>query len=171
MRSQLAGVALIAAALAATTAMAQQPGSAFDPPTAEERVNLRQLLAIVRHADRVVALPVVGTGTGLSIEWAVAEKPVEVALSTGRALGRRLLGHPWERMSVKACPFQPGVAFRFYRGVRSTQVLICFSCGEMALDGLGGALGNKKMLGDAELEAWRRAARQAFPNEDFGSLH
>jgi hypothetical protein len=73
-------------------------------------------------------------------------------------------------MSVKACGFQPGVAFRFYRGTGSAQVLICFACAEMALYGLGGALGNKKMLGDADLEAWRSAARKAFPAGDFRSL-
>lgn len=63
-----------------------------------------------------------------------------------------------------------GVAFRFYSGARSTQVLICFSCGEMALDGIEGPLGNKKMLDDGDLEAWRGAAQQAFPAEDFRSL-
>jgi hypothetical protein len=157
--------------MAPTLAAGQQPtSSAFDPPTAAERMQLRQLLGIVRQADRVVALPVVAAGTGLSMEWAVAEKPVPVPLATGRALGRRLVGFDWERMSAKACGFQPGVAFRFYDGAHSAQVLICFACGEMALDGLGGALGNKKMLADADLAAWRRAAQQAFPAGDFRSL-
>jgi hypothetical protein len=159
------------AALAATPALAREPKSpVFDEPTAAERARLRELLDVIRQADRVVALPVVGAGTGLSLAWAVAEKPVAVPLESGRSLGRRLVRHDWDRMSVKACGFQPGVAFRFYDGARSAQVLVCFGCGEMSLDGVDGPLGNKKMLDYADLEAWRRAAKKAFPKEDFSSL-
>lgn len=155
--------------LAATSAGAQAlPKVEEEPIPVAQRQRLRELLDIVEDADRVVALPVVAVG--LSLESAVAEKPVKVDLATGRSLGRRLLRHDWERMSVKACGFQPGVAFRFYQGDRSTQVQVCFMCGEMALDGIDGIYGDKKMLGDADLEAWRRAARKAFPGQEFRSL-
>jgi hypothetical protein len=158
--------------LAVTSVAAAQdlPKVKEEPIPAAERQRLRELLDIVQQADRVVALPVQGVGTGLSLESVVAEKPVTVALETGRSLGRRLVRHDWGRMSVKACGFQPGVAFRFYQGDRSAQVLICFMCGEMALDGIDGIYGDKKMLGESDLEAWRHAAQKAFPNREFRSL-
>jgi hypothetical protein len=156
--------------LAAAAAAQDLPKIKEEPVPAAERQRLRELLDVVQHADRVVALPIVAAGPALSMATAVAEKPVKVDLATGRSLGRRLVRHHWETMSVKACGFQPGVAFRFYQGNRSAQVLVCFSCGEMALDGISGIYGDKKMLDDADLEAWRRAAQKAFPGGEFRSL-
>jgi hypothetical protein len=96
----------------------------------------------------------------------VDEEPVAV----GRSLGRWLVRYDRGRMSAKACRFQPGVAFHFYQGDRSSQGQICFTCGEMALDGIEGIYGDKKMLSDADSDAWRRAARKAFPDKDFVEL-
>jgi hypothetical protein len=153
-------------------AAAQTPPKLEEEPIpAAERIRLRELLDIARKPDRVVALPMEPVGGPFSLASAVAEKPVKVDLATGRSLGRRLVRHDWGRMSVRGCLFQPAVAFRFYQGEHSTQVLICFSCGEMALDGIPGLYGDKKMLADADLEAWRSAAQKAFPTERFNSLH
>jgi hypothetical protein len=41
----------------------------------------------------------------------------------------------------------------------------------MALDGVTGILGNKQALGDAERKTLQRAARKAFPLQDFRPLH
>jgi hypothetical protein len=171
MRKLLAGVAVVVAALAATPALAQKPKSTvFEEPTAAERVRLSELLDIVRRADRVEALPIEVTGVGLSSEGTVVERPVTVDAAAGRKLGRMLLRHDWDRGSMRACMFEPGVAFRFHHGDRTAQIQICFRCGEMALDGVSGQLGNKQMLGDADRKAWRRAAQKAFPDGDFQSL-
>jgi hypothetical protein len=59
MRNLLAGLAVVAAGLAATPVLAQKPkSSAFEEPTAAERARLRELLDVVRRADRVEALPI-----------------------------------------------------------------------------------------------------------------
>jgi hypothetical protein len=172
MPRRLAGYALVVvAALAATPALAQKPTSSpFDEPTPAERVRLGELLDVVRHAQRVEALPVEVVGEGLSSMGKVVERPVAVDAATGRRLGRILLRHDWDRGSMSACMFEPGVAFRFRHGDRTAQVQICFKCGEMAIDGVSGQLGNKQKLGDAARRDWRRAAQKAFPAGDFQSL-
>src|SRR5688500_13068339 len=171
MRSQLAGVVLVVTTLAATTAIAQKPkASAFDEPTPAQRARLKQLLDVVRRADRVEALPIELSGEGLVTMGKVAERPVAMDDVTGRKLRGILLRHDWDRGSMSACMFEPGVAFRFRHGERTAQVQICFRCGEMALDGLAGQLGNKQRIGDVERTAWRRAAQKAFPKGDFQSL-
>ena len=151
--------------LAATSAAAQDlPKVQEEPIPVAERQRLRELLDIVAHADRVVALPVKATsGEGLSTKYDVVEKPVKVDLETGRSLGRRLVRYDWDSWSAMACMFQPAVAFRFYQGDRSAQVQICFTCGEMARRD-GGPLRQQE---DAPKAArpWRRAARKALPDE------
>jgi hypothetical protein len=159
--------------LAVTSAAAAQelPKVKEEPIPVAERQRLRELLDIVEHADRVVALPVKATsGEGLSTQYDVVEKPVKVDLETGRSLGRRLVRYDWAGWSASACMFNPAVAFRFYNGARSTQVQICFMCGEMALDGIHGLYANKKALPGGDRKPWLRAARKAFPNEQFVEL-
>jgi hypothetical protein len=128
------------------------------------RLPLAQLLDIVDGADRVEALPVTMSGMGLSASHHVEERPVQLDSKTGQALGKVLTGFDWDSGSPMACMFQPAVAFRFHRGDRHAQVLICFECSEMMLDGLEGPLGGKKPLGDSR-RTWLRAAKRAFPND------
>jgi hypothetical protein len=157
--------------LAATMASAQGPPYPKGEPIPEaETRQLRTLLDIVRHADRVEALPVTATaGEGLSAKYDVVEKPVLVDAATGRSLGRLLTRYDWTGWSPSACMFDPAVAFRFHKGGRAAQVRICFVCGEMALDGIAGRFGQKKMIRSGR-ESWRRAAQKAFPNERFTEL-
>jgi hypothetical protein len=127
------------------------------------------VLLAVTSAAAAQELPK-ATGDGLSTTYDVVEKPEKIDVETGRSLGRRLVRYDWAGWSASACMFDPAVAFRFYSGARSTQVQICFMCGEMALDGIGGLYGNKKGLPDADRKAWRRAAQKAFPDERFVEL-
>jgi hypothetical protein len=82
---------------------------------------------------------------------------------TGRALGRILTRYDWTSWSPSACMFDPAVAFRFTRGKASTAVKVCFMCGEMVLNDVGGRFGEKKILSFASRNAFLRAAKKAFP--------
>jgi hypothetical protein len=149
---------------------AAMPAAAQGPPygpedriPVSEQKQLAAMLEIVRHAERVEALPVKVEGMGLDSEARPVEKPVSVDAASGRALQRVLARYDWSRWSPMACMFQPGVAFRFTARARSTVVLVCFLCGEMALDGMPGRLGEKKILDPADRNAFLRAAKKAFP--------
>jgi hypothetical protein len=150
---------------AATAAGAQDPDTRI---TAAQRKQLAAMLDVVRSADRVEALPIRGEGAGLSATFTVVETPVPVDGATGRALGGLLLRHDWTRWSPMACIFDPGVAFRFRRGGEAVVVQVCFMCGEMALDGIEGALGRKKALEPSERRTLLRAAGKAFPGKFDG---
>jgi hypothetical protein len=76
-----------------------------------------------------------------------------------------LAAHDWSRWSPMACIFDPGVAFRFRRGSEAVVVEVCFMCGEMALDGIEGPLGRKKVLEPSERRMLFRAAQRAFPKQ------
>jgi hypothetical protein len=171
MRRILAVCGVPLMALAATIASAQGPPFPKEEPIPEAEVRqLRDLLDIVQHADRVEALLVKATsGEGLSTNYDVVEKPVLVHLSAGRSLGRGLVRYDWSSWSPSACMFDPAVAFRFHKGGRAAQVRICFMCGEMALDGIAGRFGQKKIIRSGR-ESWLSAARKAFPNEKFPEL-
>jgi hypothetical protein len=158
--------------LAATSAAAAQdlPKIKEEPIPVAERQRLRELLDIVAHADRVVALPMKARAGELDSMARVVEKPVPVDAAAGRSLGRRLVRYDWDSWSAMACMFQPAVAFRFYQGDRSAQVQICFTCGEMMLDRMDGRLGDKKLLSKADKDAWLRAARKSFPDRRFVEL-
>jgi hypothetical protein len=164
-RRSMRHTALALAALAAcwTPAAAQGPPYVREEIPAAEKKQLAALLDVVRNAERVDALPVGQIGEGLSSTAKVEEKPVLVAPATGRGLGRILTRYEWTSWSPMACMFQPGVAFRFTRGKQSTTVLVCFMCGEMALEDIDGRLGQKKKLDDDEHNAFLRAAKKAFP--------
>jgi hypothetical protein len=160
MRSRL--LALLIVLGTATPAAAQGPDTQV---TAAQRRQLATMLATVRNAERVEALPIRGEGEGLSATFTVVEQPVAVDGATGRALGRLLAAHDWTHWSPMACIFDPGVAFRFRRGSEAVVVEVCFMCGEMALDGIGGPLGRKRVLEPRERHALLRAAKKAFPRQ------
>jgi hypothetical protein len=144
------------------------PAGAQDPDTkvtAAQRKQLAAMLDTVRNAERVEALPIRAEGTGLSATFTVVERPVDVDGATGSALGRLLAAHDWTRWSAMACIFDPGVAFRFRRGGEVVVVEVCFMCGEMALDGIEGPLGRKKVLEPGERRVLLRAAQRAFPKQ------
>jgi hypothetical protein len=156
--------------LAATSGTAAQdsPEIKTEPIPAAERGRLRELLAVVRNAERVEALPVRGEGTGLSATYRVVEKPVVLDSATARSVERLLASYDWPSGSAMACLFEPAVAFRFRRGNEAAVVQVCFLCGEMALDGIDGPLGDKKWLAPKERRTLLRAAKKAFPTEFEG---
>lgn len=160
MRSSL--LALLIVVGAAIPAGAQDPDTKV---TAAQRKQLAAMLDTLRNAERVEALPIRGEGEGLSATFTVVEEPVPVDGATGRTLGRMLAAHDWSRWSPMACIFDPGVAFRFRRGSEAVVVEVCFMCGEMALDGIEGPLGRKKVLEPRERRALLRAAQRAFPKQ------
>jgi hypothetical protein len=156
--------------LAATPGAASQdlPKIKGEPMPAAELGRLRDLLTIVQHAERVEAPPIRQEGEGLSASFHIIEKPVLLDSATGRSVRRLLAGYDWPSGSAMACVFQPSIAFRFRRGNDATVVLVCFFCGEMALDGVHGSLGDKRWLAPKEHETLLRAAKKAFPKEFDG---
>lgn len=156
---------VIGLAMAAPAAAQGPPYGPDDVIPEGQRQQLAALLDVVRHADRVEALPVAIEGVGLSSTARIVEEPVAVDTASGRSLGRRLVAYDWTRWSPSACMFNPAVAFRFRRGAEATVVQICFECGEMALDGIEGRFSEKKILSASDRRAWLRAAKKAFPRE------
>jgi hypothetical protein len=167
MRLPVLVLLLVGVGVAAAAAQGQ-PGGPDDKVTAGQRKQLAAMLDTVRNAERVEALPMGAEGTGLDSMARVIEKPVPVDAAAGRALGRVLTQYDWTRWSPMACMFQPAVAFRFRRGAEAAIVQVCFLCGEMALDGMPGPFGDKKILDPRDRNAFLRAAKKAFPNQFDG---
>jgi hypothetical protein len=157
MRQGFSALVLVAV-WAASVAVHGPPGDRQDP-------QLAMVLDVVRRAERVEALPVSVEGEGLSAIYRVVDRPVPLDTATGRALARLLIDHDWAQGSAMACAFQPSVAFRFRRGIESVSVRVCFLCGEMALDGIGGPLGGKQSLEPGARRTLLRAAKTAFPKQ------
>jgi len=156
-------LALMLAGLSIAPASAQGPpyGPEDVIPEAEKR-QLSAMLDVVRGAERVEALPV--KTEDMALVGHVVEEPMPVDPVTGRALGKLIARYDWTRWSAMGCMFQPAVAFRFRRGNDSTMVEVCFECGEMALSGMAGRFGDRKLLDSGERKAFLRAAKKAFPD-------
>jgi hypothetical protein len=67
----------------------------------------------------------------------ILDDPTPVPVETAGRLSELLLANEPYLQSYKMCVFQPGVAFRFWRGAESVDVLVCFSCSDLAFQALG----------------------------------
>ena len=65
--------------------------------------------------------------------------------------------------SLKLCEFNPGLAFRFYKGKEVLDILLCFQCDEIKF------YHNQKLLGQADVDPARadlvNLSKQLFPKD------
>jgi hypothetical protein len=120
-------------------------------------------LAPLREPDRAEALPVQIAGAGLSSDYRVVERPVALGPKTMQGLRKTFLNED-AFGGMTACMFDPAVAFRFYKGTKSVQVLVCFMCGEVVFENADGRGLTRKMVMSREARTQLlAAARRAFP--------
>lgn len=149
------------------------------PPAATDRTSellASKALAAVRTPDRVESLPVenllgskdkktAATETSLPGRFRIVPEPQPVAADLVPKLSRLLLSRSSYADGYKACIFDPGVAFRFWKGSAAVDVLVCFHCGDLGFQVVGApeALGPKLAFDPARAELARlvRAARPA----------
>ncbi|MDB5292466.1 MAG: hypothetical protein JWL69_3707 [Phycisphaerales bacterium] len=84
----------------------------------------------------------------------------------GARLGAVLLDdRSYEWNMAKACMFDPGVAFRLWRGEESVVVLICFKCDEVGIAPDDSVKDLRTKNADPGIPALRRLAQEAFPDD------
>ena len=73
--------------------------------------------------------------------------PVDAGL--GAELSRIVLDPASYDAFYKPCGFEPGVAFRFWKGQKAVDLLVCFHCTDLAFQGVGAseAIGGKLSFG------------------------
>jgi hypothetical protein len=132
---------------------------------------------VLAAPDRVEAYRVSGV-RGYSPTSAPAERPAGMAgypiTATGRnqskdfgaRLGAVLLDDKtYEWNMAKGCMFDPGVAFRLWKGEESVVVLICFKCDEVGIAPDDSVKGLRIKDADPGILALRRLAQEAFPDD------
>lgn len=150
-------VAIAAAALAAAAAAAaeEQEGSQEE---FTENLLISPELDPVRSPDRVESLPVehvpqfpdvadgrhpgsrkdaVPMKTTLPGRFRILDEPVPVPPKIAAELSRVLLDPASYPTVYKPCEFTPSIVFRFWRGKSAVDVLVCFSCEDLAFQVMG----------------------------------
>jgi hypothetical protein len=129
-----------------------------------ERLFKTPAFAPLREPDRIEVLPVRIIGQGLSSTYRVVEKPVAVDAQAMGKLRKTLLDTD-SYGGFTACMFDPGVAFRFYKGTQSVQAVFCFMCGEVIFEDASGRNLSDRMWFAAARTEVLAAARKAFPKD------
>lgn len=131
----------------------------------------RSATFILRHADRVEVFRVSpkraeqpGSDTigGYPIIAVGKEQGPEFAARLGEVL------RSWGvARSSKKCAFEPGVAFRVWRGDRALEVLVCFKCDDLWPHVVGepGTLSEEWLEFDATRPDLVALAKEAFPDD------
>ena len=135
-------------------------------------------LEALRTPDRVESLPVesllrstdktaVPTKTSLPGRFRIVPEPRPVPEALAAQLSRLLLARSSYADYYTMCIFDPGIVFRFWKGERAVDVLVCFHCGDLAFQvaGASEALGAKLAFEPmrAELARLVRASRPGDP--------
>ncbi len=98
-------------------------------------------------------------------DWPITSGPITVDAKTAAEL-TAVFSNPatydWD--SAKGCEFDPGVAFRFTDESGSTDVLLCFSCDEMAVVRGGKRIGGEDT--DSARQKLVAIAKRLFPQDE-----
>jgi hypothetical protein len=131
----------------------------------------RSATTILRNGDRVEVFRVSSKRADGGVADTIGGRPI---LATGKEQGPDFaarLGRVLRSWSVapssKKCAFEPGVAFRIWRGDKALEVLICFKCDDLwpHVVGESGSFNDEVLAFDpvrAELVA---LAKEAFPDD------
>ena len=127
--------------------------------------------SILRNGDRVEVFrvspkweknPTVSNIGGFEILATGKEQGPEFAARLGKVL------RSWGvAPSSKKCAFQPGVAFRIWRGDRALEVLVCFKCDDLwsHVVGESGTLHDEVLAFDPVRAELVTLAKEAFPDD------
>jgi hypothetical protein len=134
-------------------------------------------LEALRTPDRVESLPVesligstdkttTATKTSLPGRFRIVPEPKPVPADVARQLSRLLLSRRSYSDHYTLCGFDPGVAFRFWKGSDAVDVLVCFTCTDLGFQAVGApeALG-PKLAFDPIRGDLARLVRAARPDE------
>jgi hypothetical protein len=146
-------------------------------PGASAPVLESPLLEAVAHPDRVESLTVRSllepesglepTPSNLPGPFRILDDPTPIPVETASQLSQLLLANASYLQAYKMCIFQPGVAFRFWKGTESVDVLVCFSCSDLAFQVTGAAEAvGTKLAFDPSRADLLALARQARPTDD-----
>jgi len=131
----------------------------------------RSATSILRDADRVEVFRVSPKWAenpgpdaigGYPITAVGKEQGPEFAARLGKVLRSWGVGN-----SSKKCAFEPGVAFRVWRGDRAVEVLVCFKCDDLwpHVVGESGTLDREWLEFDAVRADLLALAKEAFPDD------
>jgi len=131
----------------------------------------RSATAILRDGDRVEVFrvspkraeqPGADTIGGYPITAVGNEQGPEFAARLGKVLRSWGVGN-----SSKKCAFEPGVAFRVWRGNRAMEVLVCFKCDDLwpHVVGESGTLSEEWLEFDAVRPDLVALDKEAFPDD------
>jgi hypothetical protein len=138
----------------------------------------------IRSPDRVESLPVQSlleaqhkdrepTPTSLPGRFRIVPEPMAVPETLVREVTRLFLSPESYTPYYKPCIFDPGVAFRFWKGQAAVDVLVCFHCRDLAFQVVGSpnALAGKLSF-DPVASDLARLVRRARPEDPrFKNLH
>ena len=111
--------------------------------------------AAIEAPDRVQAFRIIRPGILTYIRaqetidgFEIMNGPVDVAAATAKELATILADdsiYDFER--AKGCEFEPGVAVRVAKGPTTLDILLCFSCDELAAYEAGKRVGGSRVAG------------------------
>jgi hypothetical protein len=129
-------------------------------------------MAAIETPEKVTAYRVIRPGIlkyvrapDMLAGYEILSGPVDVDAASAAELGAIFADdsiYDWER--AKACEFEPGVALRFARAGSNLDVLLCFSCDELA------AFREDKRLGSEDFDVARprllAVVKRLFPGDE-----
>ncbi|MDB5302799.1 MAG: hypothetical protein JWM97_348 [Phycisphaerales bacterium] len=105
------------------------------------------------QAGNLAGFPITATGRNQSKDF-------------GARLGAVLLNDKtYEWNMAKGCTFDPGVAFRVWKGQESVVVLICFKCEQVGIAPDDSVKDLRIKDADPGISALRKLAQEAFPDD------
>jgi hypothetical protein len=127
-------------------------------------LSLKEFSPFLRRPDKVESFEVVQK-TPIKFEILPTPQPVSAAMASELAASI-LDPKSFDNNGGKACGFQPGVAFRFWKGDKAVDVLICFRCSELLVrpaDSNGWGTG--KLGFDRAAQRFLSLAKRARPED------
>ena len=157
---------MLAMAIAVLVLPGAAPGEFFktqalDPIRFPDRVESLEVRDLIEATDRDVT----PTVSNLPGRFAIKPGAIPVDAALGTRLSRIVLDPASYDAFYKPCIFQPAVAFRFWKGQKAVDLLVCFHCTDLAFQVVGApaAIGGKLSFGPmrARLLALVKEARPA----------
>jgi hypothetical protein len=136
-------------ALQATVHAAFLKSKELEPVRSPDRVESLGVRGLVEPSDHTIS----PTVSNLPGRFAILPGAIAVEPGLAADVSRIVLDPASYDAFDKACIFQPGVAFRYWKGDKAVDLLICFHCTDLAFQVVGApeALGGKMSFGPGRL--------------------
>jgi hypothetical protein len=112
----------------------------LEPVRSPDKVESLAVESLPNYKDKT-AVPMETTLPG---QFRILPEAAGVPAPVAAELSRLLLSRASYSLDTKRCGFQPAIAFRFWKGDRAVDALVCFACDELAFQ----VVGSPKALGD-----------------------